>query len=216
HFFVVQALPSHTRTLKGRVFGASGKPHSILMRVDVEFDRLLLVPEAKGPPDSVRLHWVTDGNPVDGEFQLAFQLLAVGHGSRRYRSLIQPATMPLPAIRADICANAVRGGARVWRASSKPGMRAVAVVVALEIEELPLQINGRPEQGAIQTFAPDGADQPFNKRMRERHIRDGLDCLHVEDSQIPLPLAEAIQRVMIRADVGWWALTARRAIEHAT
>jgi hypothetical protein len=43
-------------------------------------------------------------------------------------------------------------------------MRAVTVVVALEIEELHFQIGGRPEQGAIQTFA-DGADQPFNKRM---------------------------------------------------
>jgi len=43
----------------------------------------------------------------------------------------------------------------------------MTVVVALEIDELHLQIGGRPEQGAVQTFAPDGADQPFDKRTRD-------------------------------------------------
>jgi hypothetical protein len=42
-------------------------------------------------------------------------------------------------------------------------MRAVTVVVALEIEQLLLQIGGRPEKGAVQAFAPYGADQPFNE-----------------------------------------------------
>jgi hypothetical protein len=76
-------------------------------------------------------------------------------------------------------------------------MRSVTVVVALEIEELHLQISGRPEQGAIQAFAPNGADEPFNERMRERHVRDGLDFFHVEYSKIPLPLVEPIQRIMV-------------------
>jgi hypothetical protein len=47
-------------------------------------------------------------------------------------------------------------------------MRAVTVVVALEIEELHLQIGGRPKHGAVQAFAPYGADQSFNERLRER------------------------------------------------
>ena len=63
-------------------------------------------------------------------------------------------------------------------------MRPMPVKVPLEIEELPLQISGRPEQGAVQTFAPNGADQPFNERMRERHVRHNLDLFHVEDPQI--------------------------------
>jgi len=29
--------------------------------------------------------------------------------------------------------------------------------------------------------------------MRERHVRDGLDFLHIEDPQIRLPLVESIQ-----------------------
>src|SRR5262245_56961000 len=39
--------------------------------------------------------------------------------------------------------------------------------------------------------------------MRERCVPDGLDFGHVENPQIPLPLLEPIQRVMVRADVGW-------------
>ena len=69
-------------------------------------------------------------------------------------------------------------------------MRTVTVVVALEIEELRRQISGRPEQGAVQAFAPNGADQPLHEWMRERHVREGLDFLHAEDPKIPLPLVD--------------------------
>jgi hypothetical protein len=71
-------------------------------------------------------------------------------------------------------------------------MRSMAVIVPLEIEELRLQISGRPEEGVVQTFAPNRANQPFNEGMRERHVRHGLDFLHVEDPQIRLPLVEPI------------------------
>jgi hypothetical protein len=47
-------------------------------------------------------------------------------------------------------------------------MSSMTVVVALEIGELHLQISGRPEEGAVQAFAPNRADQPFNEWMRER------------------------------------------------
>jgi hypothetical protein len=63
-------------------------------------------------------------------------------------------------------------------------MRSVTVVLALEIEELHLQIIGRAEQGAVQAFAPNGADQPFNEGMRERPVRDSLEFFHVEYSKI--------------------------------
>ena len=134
--------------------------------------------------------------------------------SRRHRCLIQPTTVPLPSIRTEIRASAAWVNARVRRAPVQPRMRSVTVVVALEIEELHLQISGRPEQGAVQAFAPNGADQPFNEWMRQRHIRDGLDFLHVEYSKIPLPLVEPIQRIMVRADVGRRGVAASRAIEH--
>src|SRR5262249_3980963 len=94
-------------------------------------------------------------------------------------------------------------------------MRAVTVVIALELEELHLQIGRRPEERAVQAFAPDAADQPLDEWMREWRVRDSLDFGHVENPQIPLPLLEPIQRVMVGADVGWRCLAARRAIEHA-
>ena len=93
-------------------------------------------------------------------------------------------------------------------------MRAMAVIVILEIEELPLQISGRPEEGAIQAFAPNGANQPFNEWMRERHVRNGRDGLDVEDPQIRLPLMEPIQGIMVCAEVGRRGSASRRAIEH--
>ena len=93
-------------------------------------------------------------------------------------------------------------------------MRSMAVIVTLEIEELHLQIRGRPEQGAVQTFAPNGADQPFNEGMGERHVRHRLDFPDVEDPQIRLPLVEPIQRIMIRAEIFRRGLASSRSIEH--
>jgi len=42
-------------------------------------------------------------------------------------------------------------------------MRAMTIVVTLEIEDLHLQIRRRPEQGAVQTLTPDRANEPFNE-----------------------------------------------------
>ena len=78
-------------------------------------------------------------------------------------------------------------------------MRAVIVEVGREIDELVLEVRGRPKQGAIQEFPPDGADQSFDKGMGERDIRYGLDFVDLEDAKIGLPLAELKQGVMVGA-----------------
>ena len=44
-------------------------------------------------------------------------------------------------------------------------MRAMLVVVPLELDELALEISRGPEQHSIQTFAPYGPNQPFDDRM---------------------------------------------------
>ena len=80
-------------------------------------------------------------------------------------------------------------------------MRAMLVVVLLELEELPLKISGSPKQHAIQTFAPYGPDQPFDDRVGTRHVRHRLDLPDVEDPQVRLPLMKPLQRIMVRTEV---------------
>lgn len=84
----------------------------------------------------------------------------------------------------------------------------------LEFEQLPLQVHHCPEQHPVQIFAPDRADQPLDKWMGERHIRNGLYFCDLQYPQIGLPLVEAIQRIMIRAQIPRQAATSNRVIEH--
>src|SRR6516225_9728298 len=95
-----------------------------------------------------------------------------------------PTTVPPPAILTDTraCAAHVRAGFR--RASAKPRVRPITVIVLLEFEELHLQVSDRPEERAVETFAPNRSNQPFDEWMRERYVRHRLDFLHVEYPQI--------------------------------
>src|SRR5450631_489248 len=84
-------------------------------------------------------------------------IAGVGHmrrayTSRRHRRVIAPTTMWLPAIGADTRAGAALGRDRFRRTPLQPRMGAVTVVVTPELEELHLQIGGRPEQRAVQAF----------------------------------------------------------------
>ena len=54
-------------------------------------------------------------------------------------------------------------------------MRAMLVIVLLELDEFPLEISGCPEQHAIRTFAPYGPNQPFDDWMGARHVGHRLD-----------------------------------------
>ena len=51
-------------------------------------------------------------------------------------------------------------------------------------DELHLQISDRPEERAVETFASNRSNQPFDEWMRERYVRHRLDFLHVEYPQI--------------------------------
>jgi hypothetical protein len=77
-------------------------------------------------------------------------------------------------------------------------MRAMLVVVLLELEELPLEISRGPEQYPIQTLAPYGPNQPFDDRMGARCVRHRLDFSDVKDPQVRLPLMKPVQRIMVR------------------
>jgi hypothetical protein len=95
-------------------------------------------------------------------------------------------------------------------------MRAMFVVVLRELDELPLEIIGGPEQQAIETLTPYSPDQPFDNRVGTRHVRHRLDLADVEDPQVRLPLMKPVQRIVVRTEVGGRGLVAGRMIEHPT
>jgi hypothetical protein len=72
--------------------------------------------------------------------------------------------------------------------ASAPGGEAMDVRAAnrAPADSLNLQIRGRPEERAVQTFAPNGANQPFHEGMRERHVRHGLRSSRNQVSNTPL------------------------------
>lgn len=101
--------------------------------------------------------------------------------SRRSWRLIQSTTVRLPFVLAETRPSAT--GARVTfrRSSLQAPMRSMTVVIALKLEELHFQICSRPEEHAVETVAPNRADQPFDKWTRQRHVGHRLDFLDVED-----------------------------------
>ena len=76
-------------------------------------------------------------------------------------------------------------------------MAAMVVVVVPEIKQFIFQIDRRPEQRVIQTFASNGADEPFHEGVGQRNVGDGLDFCHLQDPQIGLPLVELIKRITV-------------------
>jgi hypothetical protein len=63
-------------------------------------------------------------------------------------------------------------------------MRAMVVEVVPEIEQFIFEIYSRPEQRVIQTLASNGADEPFDKRVRQGNAGDALDFCHLQNPQI--------------------------------
>jgi len=73
------------------------------------------------------------------------------------------------------------------------------VVIIRERFQLSRQVDRAPEEQVIEIFAADGANQPFNERMRNRRVRNRLDLLDRADAQVGQPPVEAEQRIMIGA-----------------
>ena len=80
---------------------------------------------------------------------------------------------------------------------------AIRVVIIAEFVQLLRQIYGVPEKGAIKVLTPDSSDQPFDEGMRDRSVRNRLDLVDLEHTQVGEPAVEAKQWVMIGAEVFW-------------
>ena len=66
-------------------------------------------------------------------------------------------------------------------------------VIASELAELAQKIRTVPEHDVVQILSAQGADQPFDERVRAGHKRYGLDLFNFEHSQVCQPAMEAEQ-----------------------
>ena len=79
-------------------------------------------------------------------------------------------------------------------------MHAVRVVIIPEFAQLARQVEGIPEEYAIEILTADRADEPFDERMRKRDVRNRLDFPDLEYPQVGQPTVKAKQRIVIGAD----------------
>jgi hypothetical protein len=133
------------------------------------------------------------------------------------RRVMQPATMRLPSIRMEARADATFVRRRCRRSPVQPRMRAVSVVVALELKELHLQIRGGPKQRAVQALASNTTNQAFDEGMRQRRVRHRLDFFDVENAQVGQPSMElnSRSRSVLRYFGGVWPRVARLNMRHS-
>jgi len=61
------------------------------------------------------------------------------------------------------------------------------VVVRLEIGKLPFQVTPIPEQHVIEEFSPRRSDQALHEWVRQRHVRDSLDFLDLQNPKVRCP-----------------------------
>jgi hypothetical protein len=98
-------------------------------------------------------------------------------------------------------AGAMRGGGAVERA-----VYPVVVVVIAERRQLSHQVDSIPKEHPIEIFAANGADQPFDERMRSWDVRNRLNLLDLDYAQVGEPSMKAKQRIVVCADVFRWRL----------
>ena len=75
------------------------------------------------------------------------------------------------------------------------------VEISCEIEQLVFEIRSRPEQRAIEIFASNRANEPFDEGMGQGNIGDGFDLGHAPYPQIGLPLPKSIKGIRVGAEV---------------
>ena len=88
-------------------------------------------------------------------------------------------------------------------------MRSIIVEVSREIEQFAFEIRRRPEEGAIQEFTPDRADESFHKAMRQRDIRYGFDFVDLEDAKIGLTICPTATLKMLDSSITCFSARAR-------
>jgi len=121
---------------------------------------------------------------------------------RRDRRLEQTAAVPLPGVVVKRSRSGGRcAGALRWLGAGERAMNAIGVAIVSALSQLPRQVDRVPKAYAIEILAPDRLDQPLDKRMRDRSVRNRLDFLDLDDAQFGEPAVESKQRVVVGTDV---------------
>src|ERR1700687_202488 len=68
----------------------------------------------------------------------------------------------------------------------------------------------------VEILSPDGADQPFDERVRAGHERDGFVFFNLEYPQIRSPAMESEQRIVVGTQMLRERLAGYCLVEHAT
>ena len=80
-------------------------------------------------------------------------------------------------------------------------MNSVLVVVLTKGLQFPFKVKCVPEEQIIQKLPTNRSYQPLYEWMRRRRVRDALDFLDLEDSQIGLPSVIAEQGIIVGVQV---------------
>jgi len=80
---------------------------------------------------------------------------------------------------------------------------------------LSIEVGRIPEECSVEVFAPNGPDQSLDEGMRHRGVRDGLDFLDLEESEVREPSVDAEQGIVIGADSPGRCLAGDGLIEQA-
>jgi len=76
------------------------------------------------------------------------------------------------------------------RSSIPRSVGSVSVVEILEGRQFLFEISRRPEQDPVEGLPSKRADQPFDERMGQGHVRHGLDPGHLQHAEVGEPLME--------------------------
>lgn len=93
-------------------------------------------------------------------------------------------------------------------------MSPVDVVERLEVGEFSPEICRTPERHLVEVITAERPDEPFNERVGERDIRDGLDFIDLEHPQVRQPAMEFEQRVVIGAEITRQRLSGNGRVKH--
>lgn len=80
-------------------------------------------------------------------------------------------------------------------------MHALLVVIAAKHFQLARQVERVPEKHLIEDLAPNRADQPFDKWMRNRDVRNRFYLLDFEHPQVGKPTVKPEQGIVVGAEI---------------